>query len=411
MEEATTPPQASRSRLRVLLLIRTLGHGGAERLLVNHARARDREAFEYEVAFLSLWLDDLAPELENAGVPVSCLRGGKEWDLRWAWRLRRLLARHPFHVLHMHSPYAASIARLVAQTLPRGARPALVYSEHGIWQSHTRLGKLANRFTYRLDDATLAVSKGVKETVAPRLRSRVEVLTHGVDVEWIRHQRRFREEVRAELGVGKGHVLVGTVGNFVADKAYPDLLEAARLVTAAALPVIFVSVGHGALEAQVRALHREMGLGDTFQFVGYRADAVRVMSAFDVFTLASVREGLPVAVMEALALGLPLVVTAVGGVPEAVTNGVEGTLVPPSRPDQLAAAIGELAVDAPLRARMSRAAAARAESFRMEPAVRRLERLYLEVALPKTYSSTSKEARRGSRASGLTSDAPRSGRW
>ena len=82
----------------------------------------------------------------------------------------------------------------------------------------------------------------------------------------------------------------------------------------------------------MRALHERLGLGDRVLLLGQRDDAVRVLAACDVFTMASDNEGLPVALMEALALGLPVVATAVGGIPEAVTDGVEGLLVPPSRP-------------------------------------------------------------------------------
>ena len=130
-------------------------------------------------------------------------------------------------------------------------------------------------------------------------------------------------------------------------------MEAARIVVDRLPSVRFVAVGQGPLEDEVRAWHEASGLGDRFVLTGYRADARRVMSAFDLFTLSSEHEGLPVAVMEALALGLPVVATAVGGLPEAVVDGVEGRLVPPHQPDLLADAIIAVAEDPALRARMS----------------------------------------------------------
>ena len=145
--------------------------------------------------------------------------------------------------------------------------------------------------------------------------------------------------VRAELGVGDEEIVVGTVANFRQAKRYDLLIEAAQIVVDRLPSVRFVAVGQGPLEDKVRAWHKASGLGDRFLLTGYRADARRVMSAFDLFTLGSEHEGLPVAVMEALALGLPVVATAVGGLPEAVDDGVEGRLVPPLRPDLLADAI------------------------------------------------------------------------
>jgi L-malate glycosyltransferase len=116
--------------LRVLWVIKGLGPGGAEQLLVNHAGVRDREAFEYEAAYLVPVKRHLVPQLEALGVPVHALDAPREWDPRWAWRLRTRLRNHPVDVVHGHSPYVAAVTRLIVRTLPRGARPALVYTEH-----------------------------------------------------------------------------------------------------------------------------------------------------------------------------------------------------------------------------------------------------------------------------------------
>jgi glycosyltransferase involved in cell wall biosynthesis len=143
--------------------------------------------------------------------------------------------------------------------------------------------------------------------------------------------------------------------------------------------VRIVAVGQGQLEAESRALHAQLGLGDRVLLLGRRDDAVRVLAACDLFTLASDNEGLPVAVMEALALGLPVVATAVGGVPEAVTDGVEGVLVPPKQPEALADALAALAADPERRAAMGLAASARSETFDIRVAARRLEDIYRQV--------------------------------
>ena len=110
-------------RIRVLWLIKGLGPGGAERLLATSAALRDRDAFSYRVAYLLPGKDHLVPELEALGVPTHCLDSRDERDLRWAGRLRSLLAESPVDIVHVHSPYAAGIARLVVRTLP-SRRPA-----------------------------------------------------------------------------------------------------------------------------------------------------------------------------------------------------------------------------------------------------------------------------------------------
>jgi glycosyltransferase involved in cell wall biosynthesis len=140
-----------------------------------------------------------------------------------------------------------------------------------------------------------------------------------------------------------------------------------------------VAVGQGQLEDETRALHARLGLGDRVMLLGRRDDAVRVLGACDIFTLASDNEGLPVAVMEALALGLPIVATAVGGVPGAVTDGVEGILVPPKQPGSLADALAALAADPGRRADMGAAARVAAKRFDIDAATRRVEDIYRAV--------------------------------
>jgi glycosyltransferase involved in cell wall biosynthesis len=186
--------------------------------------------------------------------------------------------------------------------------------------------------------------------------------------------------VRAELGVDDGTVLVGTVANYHPKKDWANLLHAARLLADRKLPVHFCAVGQGPLEAEVEALHRELDLGSVVTLTGYRPDAVRLMAGCDIFVLGSKWEGLPVALMEASALGLPIVATRVGGIPDAFHDGVDAVLIDPGSPEQLADAIEDL-VDRPeLRTELGAAASARAGDFGVTRAVARLETIYREVA-------------------------------
>jgi glycosyltransferase involved in cell wall biosynthesis len=367
------------SPIRVLWLIKGLDPGGAELLLSMWAEVRDRDGFHIEAAYLLPWKRGLVATLESADVPVRCLHGGTEWDLRWAARLRRLVRERGYDVVHIHSPYVAGVARVALKTLPAAVRPRIVYTEHLPWWGYVAPTRALNRLTYRLDDANLAVSRTVTDSIPPRLRGRVSVVVQGIFPERVREQLRRRDEVRAELGIGPDEIVVGTVAHFRPQKGYPVLLEAARCVVDRGVPVRFVAVGRGPEEAKLRALHSRLGLGDRFLFTGFRQDATGVMASFDLFVLASHHEGLPLALMEALALGTPVVATAVGGIPEGITDGAEGILVPPSRPDLLARAIETLARDPELRARMSRAAADRGRAFDIRETAHRVEDVYRSV--------------------------------
>jgi glycosyltransferase involved in cell wall biosynthesis len=369
-------------RLRVLHVVKGLGPGGAERLLCSAAAARDREGFDYEVAYLVPWKNHLVAELAADGVPTHCLGGGATGapvrhvaDLRWVARLDRLLRAGRYDVVHVHSPLVAGLVRPLVRGHGRN-RPRLVSTEHNGWASFAAPTRVLNRLTYGLDDARFAVSADVRDSVAPRLRSRVEVVVHGLVLDQVRALREQRAAVRAELGFTDEHVVIGTVANYRVQKAYPDLLAAARTALDVDGRLRFVAVGQGPLEAAIRAEHARLGLGEKFRLLGYRPDAVRVLAGCDVFTLASHWEGFPVALMEALALGVPAVVTAVGGVPDGVSDGVEGLLVPPGRPQELAAALVGLAADGARRARMSSAASARGAEFDIRRAVHRVEDTY-----------------------------------
>src|SRR5262249_40221852 len=151
---------------------------------------------------------------------------------------------------------------------------------------------------------------------------------------------------------------------------------APRRVREHGAPVRFAAVGQGPLEADVIAEHARSGVGDGFNLLGYRRDTLDVLAAADLFVLSSRQEGLPGALMEALALGLPVVATGVGGIAETVTGGVEGRLVPAEKPAELADAILDLVRDPVQRSRMAQTALRRSRQFDVERVVRSYERCY-----------------------------------
>lgn len=371
-------PAGGRPPIRVLHLMKGLDAGGAEHLLLLAARLGDRSRVEPRVAYLLPRHVALLDALRETGIAVTCLAGVPWWDPRWLVRLRRLLRDQPVDVVHAHAPLLASGARVVLATLPRSRRPRSVVTLHNMWESHHVAVRALDRLTWRRDDLRLAVSDAVRRSLPRAARARARTQLHGVEVAAIRAGA-DRDAVRAELGITPDQVLVGTVANLKPNKGYPDLVTAAALVVADAPEVRFVAVGDGPLKDQLATLRDEAGLGDVLRFLGRRSDATRLASGFDVFCLSSVHEGLPLALMEALALGIPVVVTDVGGNRELVTDGREGTLVPPSRPDLLAAALRTAVRDPRGRRDQGRAARARGDGLDAARAVAEVERCYDEV--------------------------------
>jgi L-malate glycosyltransferase len=360
-------------------VIKGLGPGGAERLLCAAARAHDHERFHIECAFVLPWKDHLAEELERAGVKTHCM-SRKRIDRRWPLRVVELVRDGEWDIVHVHSPLPGSVARLATRTMRSADRPSLVSTEHNRWATHRGPTRWLNGFTSRWDDVSFAVTDEVRESMSGPVTKRVETLQHGIDVESTAKASADRDAVRAELGIGLDEIVVGTVANFRPQKDYPNLLQAARLLADRKVPVRFVAVGQGPQEAEVRKLHDDLGLGDRVILTGFRDDAVRVMGVCDVFTLASQWEGLPVALMEALALGLPVVATNVGGIAEEMHDGVDALLVPPNDSTALADGLERVVTDAALRHQLGAASFARAGDFDVRRAVDRIEAAYAELA-------------------------------
>lgn len=371
---AVGPMSGTDDRIRVLWLSKGLGPGGMERLLVHHAAVGDSDRFSYSAAYLVDRPNSVVPELEALGVECIPLVGGRDVDPRWTLRLREVVRRRGIDVVHAHSPMPAALARPVLRSM-RSA-PKLVYTEHNTWDCYGRTTWAANIATYPIDDAQFSVSREARDSMPSRLARRVEPLTHGIDLDAVAVHRGERDAVRGELGVGETDVMVITVAHFRTEKGYEVLLEAAREVLDQNPHALFFSVGHGPLEAEVRSMHAELGLGDRFRFLGFRADAPRLMAGADVFCLSSHQEGLPVSFMEASALGLPTVATAVGGLVDHVVHRESGMLVRPGRPSELASALGEVVADAELRARLGDGALTAAPAFDAAVAVQRQEAVY-----------------------------------
>jgi glycosyltransferase involved in cell wall biosynthesis len=359
----------------VLILIKGLGRGGAELLLLSATPYLDRERFSYRFAYLLPWKDALVGDLTSAGFPVHCLDGAK--GPGWVGRFRSLVGRERIDLVHAHSPVAAAGARLAA-----GRRARVVYTEHNVWRRYHRATYAANLVTFPRNDHVFAVSDEVRASVrypGPMRRlpmPPVETLHHGLDPAAVAGWGGTGNGVRAELGIPAGAPLVGSIANFKAAKDHATLLRAAVTVRAAVPEVRFLLIGQGPLEPETRRLASELGLDGTVLFAGFRADAHRLAAEVDVFTLSSTYEGLPIALIEAMALGRPCVATSVGGIPEVVRDGSQGVLVPPRDPDALAGGLVRLLADPGLRARMGAAARERALDFDIRKAVRRMEQVY-----------------------------------
>ena len=394
--------------LNVLWLIKGLGPGGSERLLVAAAGAHDTERFALSCAYVVAGKDHLVNDLERLGVSCTCLAPSGE--RLWPWRLRRLLRANRFDIVHIHSPLPGAVARVLIRSLPASRRPKIVTTEHNAQGTYAWPVRWLNSLTNRWDDASIAVSDEARTSLNRRARQRTNVLVHGIDVASVAAQRGHREAVRAELGLSDGDVVIGTVANFRRQKDFPNLFNAVTILRERGVVFRLVIVGQGPLEAEIRSLATTLKVDEITTFTGFRADATRIMSSFDLFVLSSKWEGLPVALMEALALGLAVVATSVGGVAQVLTNQQDALLVPAKNAAALATALQRTLADPVLRRRLAREGHALAERFDIHRAVGVLESTYNALARAQPLASSNdlpcepvppRLAQRRARASGM----------
>jgi glycosyltransferase involved in cell wall biosynthesis len=372
------PPRA---KLRVLTLIdRPSVQGGAERLASLVTMRLDAGRFERVLcATRRPTQPTLVDELEGAGVRVLSLDRRGKLDLV-SWRpLVRLLQEERIDVLHAHM-FGSNVWGTVLGRLTRV--PVIVAHEH-TWSYE---GRPLRRV---LDRELIARGASVFLAVSREDRRRM-IEVEGISPDDVRFlpigipplPEPSGRDVRAELGIGVDAPVVGTVCELRPQKALEVLVEAADLLRERVPGLRVLIVGDGPERERLEELVRRRGLDSVVTFPGLRRDVSDLLAAFDLCVCCSDYEGSPLAVMEYMAAGKPVVATRVGGVPDLVEDGVNGLLVGPRDPVALAEAVAELLVDPVRRQEMGeRGRQRQRREFDLDATVRRLEDLYEALVL------------------------------
>ncbi|MBY0276539.1 glycosyltransferase [Candidatus Binatia bacterium] len=271
--------------------------------------------------------DERLVRIPSLGRELSATR-----DLRTLAALLALVRRVRPHVVHTHTAKAGTLGRLAA--ILAGV-PVRVHTFHGhvfdgyFSPAKTRAFLAVERALARRTERILTVSDHVRDELLALGIGRPEQVTVvplGLDLAPFTRAEEERGALRRELRVGDDTPLVGIVARLVPIKAHEVFLDAAARIAARVPTCRFVVVGDGERREELTAHARELGIGERVHFLGWRADLVRVHADLDVMLLTSRNEGSPVALIEAMAAGLPVVATAVGGVPDLVRDGVHGHL-------------------------------------------------------------------------------------
>jgi glycosyltransferase involved in cell wall biosynthesis len=366
-------PRSARAP-RVVLAIESSGPGGAEQVvlrLAEHLRARSIDAVI--ATQRPAWLTELA---EQAGIPVWIDAQKPGWDPGWMLRLARRLRRERIDLLHAHEfamgAFGGAAARLA------GVR-ALVTLHGRLWVEGRRLRQRALRGLHLTGTGLVAVSRDLADymaRVARVPRAAVAVVENGIEIPpepSAAEVAAVRASVRSELGLAPDATLLVAVGNL-----YPVKDHATLLRTLPGLANAHVAIaGRGDERPRLEALARELGVPDRVHLLGLRDDVRRCLTAADVFVHPSRSEELPLAVLEAMAAGVAIVATRVGGVPDAIVDDETGRLVEPGDVAALRRALADLLAAPDRRGSLGRAARRRVEErFSIDRMVERYQALY-----------------------------------
>lgn len=368
----------------------TKSSGGVGVYTKRIVSAFDKSRFRFTVVCLAEGADELAAELnviENVDALSIPMDDGVNVisDILICWKLIKIIRGNKFDLIHAHSSKPGFFARLASfgTKIPTIYEPASFAFHENSPKFQALFYAVLERFAAKyLTDRIVLVCNGER-----RLARQYSV---GTDEQFITIYTGIdiaefsplidRSVVRKDLGIDLDVKLIGTVARLSEQKAPSDFIYAAALVHESEPDIHFLWVGDGPLESESRELVQTLGLQDHFHFAGFRSDIPNVLSSFDCFVLSSHWEGFSLAVLEAMATGLPIVATRVTGADEAIVDGQNGFLVEIGDINGIAAAIKKIADDNQLALDMGALSRKYAEDkFPFERMISELDKLYMEL--------------------------------
>ncbi len=378
---------------KVALLLTPVEFGGAEKVGLTLLKNIQRNLFDVRpIMLIRPWEEKgfFTRELEKLGydyqtIPVALYERHQKRDYwrvpRCAGLLRSMARKEQFDLIHTNGYFADIIGIPVAKSL---GIPALAMC-HGFVDSDAKL-RLYNRLDLlilRLGNRVICVSEELRRLLVRWHVSsrRVCLLRNAVDA--VYDPNRFsamRQEARRAFGVTEGEILLGSCGRLSAEKGLANLVEAGSSLLAAGLPVKILLIGDGPERLKLERLAMSSNLRERCMFSGFREDVLAMLPAIDVFVLPSLTEGTPMALLEAMGQGIPVVASAVGEVPTIVAHDRSGILVEPGQVAQIAGAVRRIVENAEFREGLSQKERETIDNhFGIQPWVSEIERHYTEL--------------------------------
>lgn len=369
-------------KTRIVWMIDSLGHGGAERMTLALLERFDRARFDLRVCALQeRGGNPMAREIEKAGVPVDLLGIPYLRHPANLFKVLRYLRQHRPAVLHLQLEFSVILGSLAARLTGIPAVATLhtldnPQQRRACWRYRLSLFAL-----HRWCNRVIAVSESTRQhhlrdgNMPP---AHILTLYNGIDLSaYGEHPPAFRLEKRRELGLKPDSVVAVTVAVLREPKGIQYMLQAMSQLRETHPHLQYLIVGEGEYGAVLRQQAEALRLGESVRFAGQRSDIPEILAACDFFILPTLTEALPTVLMEAMAARRAILASNVGGVPEMVADGINGRLLPPADVPALAAACGELAENAALRAAWGQAGRRICEEkFDITRQIHALETLY-----------------------------------
>jgi glycosyltransferase involved in cell wall biosynthesis len=373
MSNAKTP----RSRLKVLHVIEDLENGGAERVLINLALGLDKQKFEVRVCCLTR-KGRMAGELEEQGIPVYAMHKQPGLDLALVWRLQRLVRKLKIDIVHCHV-FTANLWGRLAGVLARA--PVIITHEHSSFTLDDARRLRIEHWLMNKTTQAISVSEELRQRLIAQGRlpaSKITTIHNGLKFSTARDGQKCAR-LRREYGLEKFEFLVGAIGRLEYRKNYSLLLEAFAQVRLKFPQAGLLLVGAGPEEERLKQYAHALGLDESVVFAGYQTEVESWLRLMNIFCSSSQTEGISMAILEAMAAGVPVVATAVGGNPEIIPAREFGILTPANDAAALAQALIAMLRDPAAAQQVAQRAQERVlQHFSEARMLARVEELYLK---------------------------------
>lgn len=306
-------------------------------------------------------------------------------DFKAFFQLRKLMKKGQYQIVHTHSSKAGILGRLAAKS---AGIPIIIHTVHG-WSFHDQMPPAKRRFYIALEklgmqlgNATIVVTdhdiaKGVAQGIGQP--TDYTLIRSGIELDRFGHPQIPPSETRRQLGIPENALVVGSVTRLSPQKAPLDLIETFAHIAAQCSNCYFLIIGDGSLRPQVESQLVQTGIANRTILTGLRRDIPELLAIMDLFILTSLWEGLPRVLPQAMATGLPIVCTAADGSAEAITDGVNGFLVPRAQPEAMSQKSCWLLAHPVIRSQMGNAGKQRAPEFAVDKMVQQIANLYQQL--------------------------------